>query len=148
MTDASLQALDHFTSVTKQGLLAYGALTALCWWLDLILLVVTFRRFSRGADPYSDIPLMLIAVGMLLADAMYASWLLSVGQRVPARLADGLCRAAGGQFETLYQQIRQYQAELKEKRAARARKVTLSRPDESANIAVVQRESEMARVES
>lgn len=101
ITDASLTALDHFTNMTRKGLLAYTVISTICFWLDLILLLFSLRKFSIGKDPYSDVPLLVISTGMFCADGMYMSWLISVNQRVSDNLSSSLTRALGGQFDTL-----------------------------------------------
>ena len=72
-----------YTDSCKRLLLAYGALTGLCFIFDLVEFLIQYIRFGYNGDEHSVLSMLFLTLIFLGLDLYYVAWVLQAKGKFP-----------------------------------------------------------------
>ena len=78
LTNASQNALDHFTKISRLNLTGYFVLTIVCSIIDILVFIDSIKSMKSQRSPFADITLVSLSLMYIILDIYYLAWVNSL----------------------------------------------------------------------
>ena len=100
----SIQFMNQ-AEASKKWMLLYTVITAVCYLMDGLIFISTFKRFSVKGDEHAELLLLMATLLNFSIDVYYFIWVLNLKQKLPPKMGSFVSDAILGYSKKMTREL-------------------------------------------